>query len=75
MQRLPGIGVPVLGVLGLQNEHMGWGTKPDDVHPNQPPVFRFEAMEDVGHFVHIEQPRRIADLVLEFLADYEAVPV
>lgn len=75
MQRLPGIGVPVLGVLGLQNEVMGWGTKPADVFPNQPPVFRFEAMDDVGHFVHIEQPRRVADLVLEFLTEYEAVPV
>lgn len=70
MQRLPGIGVPVLGVLGLQNETMGWGTKPKDVYPNQPPVFRFEALDDVGHFVHIEQPRLIADLVLEFLSDF-----
>jgi pimeloyl-ACP methyl ester carboxylesterase len=25
-------------------------------------------LEGVGHFVHIEQPRLVADLVLEFLA-------
>jgi pimeloyl-ACP methyl ester carboxylesterase len=24
-------------------------------------------LEDTGHFVHIEQPRRVADLVLDFL--------
>jgi pimeloyl-ACP methyl ester carboxylesterase len=70
MQRLPGIGVPVLGVLGLEWEMMGWGTKPDDVMPNRPPVFRFEALEGVGHFVHIEQPRLVADFVLSFLADH-----
>jgi len=33
-----------------------------------PPGARFQVLEDVGHFVHIEQPRRIADLVLEFLS-------
>lgn len=67
MQRLPGISVPVLGILGLQNEVMGWGTKPADVFPNLPPGAEFDAFDDVGHFVHVEQPRRIADVVLDFL--------
>ncbi|MCB1262019.1 MAG: alpha/beta hydrolase, partial [Acidimicrobiales bacterium] len=70
MQRLPGVGVPTLGVLGLEREVMGWGTLPRDVEPNRPPVFAFCALEDTGHFMHIEQPRRIADLVLDFLADH-----
>jgi pimeloyl-ACP methyl ester carboxylesterase len=70
MQRLPGIGVPTLGILGLENERMGWGTKPEDVTPNAPPVFRFEALDGVGHFVHVEQPELVAGLVLSFLADH-----
>jgi pimeloyl-ACP methyl ester carboxylesterase len=68
MLRLPGIGVPVMGVLGLELEVMGWGTRPEHVLPYLPPGARFEALEGVGHFVHIEQPRLVADLVLEFVS-------
>ena len=70
MQRLPGIPVPVLGVLGLELEVMGWGTRPEDVHPNLPPGARFVPLDGVGHFVHIEQPRLVADLVLTFLEEH-----
>jgi pimeloyl-ACP methyl ester carboxylesterase len=68
MMRLPGLGMPVLGVLGLEREVMGWGTLPEDVVPYLPDGARFVPLEGVGHFVHIEQPRLIADLVLEFLS-------
>jgi pimeloyl-ACP methyl ester carboxylesterase len=68
MMRLPGLGMPVLGVLGLEREGMGWGTLPEDVVPYLPAGARFVPLEGVGHFVHIEQPRLIADLVLEFLS-------
>jgi pimeloyl-ACP methyl ester carboxylesterase len=67
MERLPGIGFPVLGVLGLEVEEMGWGTLPEDVHPHLPPGAEFHPLEGVGHFVHIERPRLVADLVLDFL--------
>src|SRR5437763_804941 len=33
MARLPGLSMPVLGAVGLQNEPMGWGTLPEDVEP------------------------------------------
>lgn len=67
MERMPSLAVPVLGVLGLQPEVMGWGTRPEDVEPYLPPGAEFHALDDVGHFVHIEQPRHVADLVLSFL--------
>lgn len=68
MWRLPSLGMPVLCVLGLEMERMGWGTLPGDVEPNLPPGARFVGLPDTGHFVHIEQPRVVADLVLEHLA-------
>lgn len=68
MGRLPGVSVPVLGILALQSEAMGWGTQPEDVERYLPPGARFEAYEDAGHFVHIEQPQRVADVILEFLS-------
>ena len=68
MSRLPGLSVPILAVLGQQPEVMGWATPPDEVEPNLPAGSRLVVYEDVGHFVHIEQPRRVAQLVLEFLA-------
>ncbi|MBV9953309.1 MAG: alpha/beta hydrolase [Acidimicrobiia bacterium] len=67
MWRLPALGMPVLAVLGMQPEVMGWGTGPEDVLPYLPPNGRFVQLEDAGHFVHIEQPEVVADLVLEFL--------
>lgn len=68
MLRLPGLSVPMLGVLGKETEVMGWGTKPADVVPYLPLGGRLEVLDGIGHFMHVEQPRMVADMVLEFLA-------
>lgn len=68
MMRLPDIGAPVLAVLGTEPDPLGWGTPPADVISHLPPGGRLEVLEGVGHFLHIEQPRLVADLVLEHLA-------
>ncbi|MEY2452090.1 MAG: hypothetical protein QOD92_1664 [Acidimicrobiaceae bacterium] len=67
MMRMPGLAMPVLGVLGLVGESMGWGTQPEDVAHFLPPGGTLVPLEDSGHFVHIEHPRRVADLVLDFI--------
>lgn len=67
MQRLPGLSMPFMACLGLEREVMGWGTRPEDVDGFLPPGARFEVMAEVGHFMHIEQPQRVADLVLDFI--------
>ena len=65
--RMPGLGMPFLGILGMEMEEMGWGVKPTDIEPYLPPESEFHALP-TGHFVHIEDPRQVADLALDFLA-------
>ncbi len=67
MMRLPDLGMPVLAILGTEPDPLGWGTTPDDVLSHLPPQGRFELVEGAGHFVHIEQPRAVADLVLDHI--------
>lgn len=70
---LPGLAVPFLTLLGLQAEAMGWGTVVEEVVGFLPPGGRLISFNDVGHFVHIEQPGVVADLVCEFLGAPESV--
>lgn len=65
--RLPGLGMPFLGVMGDEHEPMGWGTLPEQVVPTLPSGGRLEVLEHTGHFVHIERPELVASLVLDFL--------
>ena len=65
--RMPGLGMPFLGVIGTEQEPMGWGTVPDQIRPLIPVGGRLEVLEGVGHFVHIEQPDVVAGLVIDFL--------
>lgn len=67
LERLAGMDIPMLGLLGLIPEAMGWGTNPDELRPYMPPLGELIAYPDAGHFVHIEKPREVADLVLDFL--------
>jgi len=69
MARFASLPVPLLGILATESEPMGWDTPPEEVQPYLPPGARVMALAGVGHFVHVEQPERIAKLVLEFLAE------
>ena len=65
--RIPGLGMPFLGLLAGKEEPMGWGTSAQQIRPYLPAHGRVEVMLDAGHFVHIEQPDLVERLVLEFL--------
>jgi len=67
MMRLPGIGIPFLALLVSEDEEMGWGTKPEHVRGYLPPTGRCDVVEGVGHFAHIEQPDRVAEMALDFI--------
>ena len=68
MWRLPSLGMPVLCVLGLEVETMGWGTRPEDVVPVPPARGRFVPLDGVGPLRPHREARVVADLVMEFLA-------
>lgn len=65
--RLPGLAMPFLGILGLEPETMGWGTKPAEIRHLLPPLGEVVGLEGVGHFVHVEQPDEVLALVVDFL--------
>ena len=46
---------------------MGWGTTPEEAFPILPTGAEFHALAETGHFVHIERPDDVADIVGDFL--------
>jgi pimeloyl-ACP methyl ester carboxylesterase len=75
MHGLPGLPMPFLAFLGLEYEAMGWGTQPEDIMRWLPEGGRLIVLEDTGHFVHIEQPGLVSDLILQFLGEPKPAPV
>jgi pimeloyl-ACP methyl ester carboxylesterase len=67
MLALSGLGMPFLGILATVTEEMGWGTTPAYVGRHLPRRGELVQLDGVGHFVHIEQPTRVAELALDFL--------
>ena len=65
--RLRGLHVPFLGIIGTIEEEMGWGTTPDEALPILPDGAEFHALANTGHFVHIERPEDVAEIVVDFL--------
>lgn len=65
--RMPGLGMPFLGLLAGKEEPMGWSTLPSQIEPFLPDGGRLELIADSGHFIHIEQPELVASMVLDFL--------
>ncbi|MBW2236024.1 MAG: alpha/beta hydrolase, partial [Deltaproteobacteria bacterium] len=47
---------------------MGWGTSNAALEPYLPRQAEIVEYPKSGHFVHIEHPRGVADLVLDFLS-------
>jgi pimeloyl-ACP methyl ester carboxylesterase len=68
LERLPGLGAPLLGMMGAQPEPMGWGTTPEMIEDYLPSGALVVPFPETGHFIHIEQPREVADLALDFLS-------
>jgi pimeloyl-ACP methyl ester carboxylesterase len=66
--RLPALPVPMLGILASVSEPMGWDTTEEILAPYLPADSEVHTLADTGHFLHIERPREVAELVLRFLA-------
>lgn len=69
-ERMRDLERPLLGLKAGVQEERGWGghVHPRYIEPYMPRGGRLVYFEDAGHFIHVEYPREVADLVLEFLA-------
>jgi pimeloyl-ACP methyl ester carboxylesterase len=69
LAQLPSLSVPMLGLVSRVVEPMGWGSAADELRAHLAARSIVEDAADLGHFLHIEAPERIARRVLEFLAE------
>lgn len=67
LKRLHLLEAPLLGMTATVEEEMGWGTNGEALRPFLPRGAELVAWPDTGHFIHIEHPREVADMVLDFL--------
>jgi pimeloyl-ACP methyl ester carboxylesterase len=67
LDQLPTLRVPMLGLVSRIVEPMGWGSNAEELRPYLAPSTVVEDLADLGHFVHIEAPQRIARRVLDYL--------
>lgn len=67
LQGFPGLGMPVLVILGLVAEQMPMDQTPESLAPYLPSGAEVIAYEDSGHFVHVEHPQRTAEAIHSFL--------
>ena len=70
LARIGGVSCPVVILHGTRDEVVPFrmGRRLAEEAARTGRAVRFVPLEGVGHFVHIEQPRTVADLVLEFLS-------
>ena len=65
---LPGLGMPVLVILGLISEPTPMDQTPTSLEPYLPEGSTIVAFGDSGHFIHVEHACRTSRLILDFLA-------
>jgi pimeloyl-ACP methyl ester carboxylesterase len=68
LKRLHLLETPLFGITATIDEPMGWGTNGEALRPFLPRGAKLVAMKDTGHFIHIERPTEVGNLVLEFLS-------
>jgi pimeloyl-ACP methyl ester carboxylesterase len=69
LAQLSKLAVPMLGLVSRVVEPMGWGSSAEELRPHLASESVVEDVEDLGHFLHIEAPARIAGRVLHFLGE------
>jgi pimeloyl-ACP methyl ester carboxylesterase len=69
LELLPTLEVPMLGLISRIVEPMGWGSAAEELRPHLAAGSVVEDIADLGHFLHIEAPERIAARVLAFLGE------